>query len=110
MTQYKKIVFMDADTLVFRNIDHLFGPEYPMFTAAFTTACCNPVAAPIPSGGFWIVEPDVKWCVHGAGAAVGSLLAPPRVSLTTALWLRIPRCRPARVRPNWPAGASAPGS
>ena len=63
MTQFRKIVFMDADTIVFRNLDHLFGPEYPMFTAALTYACCNAVAAPIPSGGFWIVEPDVKWCV-----------------------------------------------
>ena len=32
MTEYRKIVFMDSDTLVFKNIDHLFGPEYPMFT------------------------------------------------------------------------------
>ena len=32
MTQYRKIVFMDADTIVFKNLDHLFGPEYPMFT------------------------------------------------------------------------------
>ena len=34
MTQYRKIVFMDADTIVFKNLDHLFGPEYPMFTGA----------------------------------------------------------------------------
>ena len=32
MTQFKKIIFLDADTLIFKNIDHLFGPEYPMFT------------------------------------------------------------------------------
>ena len=36
MTEYRKIIFMDADTLVFNNLDHLFGPEYPMFTGEQT--------------------------------------------------------------------------
>lgn len=68
MTQFKKIVFVDADTLMFQNIDHLFGPEYPMFTAAQTHSCCNRNAPTMLSGGFWIVEPSLKWCgahLHG---------------------------------------------
>ncbi|CEP13961.1 hypothetical protein [Parasitella parasitica] len=32
LTQYKKVVFLDADTMVVNNIDELF--EYPQFTAA----------------------------------------------------------------------------
>ncbi len=32
MDQYEKIIFLDADTLVIQNIDHLFG--YPEFSAA----------------------------------------------------------------------------
>lgn len=35
-THYRKIVFLDSDTVMFANIDHLFGPEYPTFTAAMT--------------------------------------------------------------------------
>ena len=34
MTQYKKLLWMDGDTLVLKNIDHLFLK--PMLTAAFT--------------------------------------------------------------------------
>jgi hypothetical protein len=61
MTHFKKLVFMDSDTIAFKNLDHLFGPEYPMFTAAMTYSCCNKVAAPTMSGGFWVVEPALGW-------------------------------------------------
>jgi hypothetical protein len=61
MTHYKKLVFMDSDTIAFKNLDHLFGPEYPMFTAAMTYSCCNKVAAPTVSGGMWVVEPALGW-------------------------------------------------
>ena len=61
MTMYDKIVFMDSDTIAFKNLDHLFGPEYPMFTAAMTYSCCNPIASPTMSGGFWVVEPSLGW-------------------------------------------------
>lgn len=61
MTHFKKLIFMDSDTIAFKNLDHLFGPEYPMFTAAMTYSCCNKVAAPTVSGGFWIVEPELAW-------------------------------------------------
>ena len=73
MTQFKKIVFMDADTLVFQNIDHLFGPEYPMFTAAMTHSCCNRNAPTMLSGGFWIVEPALKWCAGDVGGGDSAL-------------------------------------
>lgn len=47
-----------------QNIDHLFGPEYPMFTAAQTSGCCNGMSPTVPSGGFWVVEPDTAWGVR----------------------------------------------
>ena len=64
MTQFKKLIFMDSDTMAFHNLDHLFGPEYPMFSAAMTYSCCNVQAAPTMSGGFWIVEPHPKWGIR----------------------------------------------
>lgn len=39
MTQYRKIIFMDGDTLFFRNIDHLWSA--PTLTASITYSCCN---------------------------------------------------------------------
>ena len=36
MTQFKKIIFMDSDTMAMHNLDHLFGPEYPMFSGEQT--------------------------------------------------------------------------
>ena len=34
MTEYKKIVWMDSDSIAVKNLDHLFG--YPTFTSAIT--------------------------------------------------------------------------
>lgn len=39
MTEFRKILFIDADVLVLRNVDHIMLE--PDFTAAFTTECCN---------------------------------------------------------------------
>jgi alpha-N-acetylglucosamine transferase len=39
MTAYHKLLWMDADTLALKNIDHLM--REPMFTGAFTVDCCN---------------------------------------------------------------------
>lgn len=39
LTQFRKLLWMDGDTLVLKNIDHLL--REPMFTAAFTYDCCN---------------------------------------------------------------------
>ena len=60
LTQYRKVVFMDADTLALQNLDHLFGPEYPHFSSAVTEACCNGNAPGMPSGGFWVLEPSIS--------------------------------------------------
>ena len=62
MTQYKKLLWMDSDTLVLKNLDHLFLK--PMFTTAFTYACCNPNSPVLPSGGLWVVEPSIKVRVY----------------------------------------------
>jgi alpha-N-acetylglucosamine transferase len=35
-TDYKKVLWMDGDTLVLKNIDHLF--RRPMLTGAFTVS------------------------------------------------------------------------
>ena len=56
MTEFKKIVYMDTDTLVFKNMDHL--ALEPTFTSAFTYSCCNRNDAARISGGLWILEPD----------------------------------------------------
>ena len=58
LTQYKKVVWSDADTLVLRNMDHLFGDTTRTLTSSFTHACCNPNAPAIPGGGLWVVEPS----------------------------------------------------
>lgn len=63
MTRFRKLLWMDADTLVLRNVDHLL--HRPMFTASFTVDCCNPNSPAKPSGGLWVVEP---------GAAVAAAL------------------------------------
>ena len=39
MVEFRKILFIDADVLLLKNIDHIMLE--PDFTAAFTTECCN---------------------------------------------------------------------
>jgi hypothetical protein len=58
MTEYKKILFIDADVLVLRNIDHVMLE--PDFTAAFTTECCNSGARGKLGGGMWIFTPSYE--------------------------------------------------
>lgn len=60
MTQYRKVMWMDGDTFVLKNIDHLFSPEYPTFTGSVTQACCLQNGPGIPSGGLWMLEPSLK--------------------------------------------------
>ncbi|KNC78594.1 hypothetical protein SARC_08982 [Sphaeroforma arctica JP610] len=52
---YDKIMFLDADTLFFHNVDYLLF--YPMYTGSMTM-CCNGRDAMKPGGGLWIVEPS----------------------------------------------------
>lgn len=58
MTRFRKLIWMDSDTIALRNFD--FVMREPMFTAAFTYDCCNANSPAKPSGGFWIVEPGAK--------------------------------------------------
>jgi len=39
-TEFASVVFIDADQLVLRNIDHLAAE--PGFTSSYTLTCCNP--------------------------------------------------------------------
>jgi len=60
MIEFKKILFIDADVLVMKNIDHIMLE--PDFTAAFTTECCNGGARGKLGGGMWIFEPShARW-------------------------------------------------
>ncbi|CAE7252613.1 GUX4 [Symbiodinium sp. KB8] len=56
MTHYDKILWLDSDVFVMRNLDHLLF--YPELTAAFTQECCNANSAPKISGGFWVIQPS----------------------------------------------------
>lgn len=56
MTQYRSLLWLDADTVMLRNVDHLV--VQPEFTAAFTNDCNNFNAATKISGGMWVVHPS----------------------------------------------------
>lgn len=56
LTRYKKIMWMDSDTLAMRNVDHLM--THPPFTASYTTDCCNDNGPAVLSGGLWVFEPS----------------------------------------------------
>jgi len=65
LTDYEKILFLDADTLIVQNIDHLFN--YDELTAPYTPTNCqchadfakNPVYFTI-SSGFFILKPSME--------------------------------------------------
>ncbi|KNC86549.1 hypothetical protein SARC_01322 [Sphaeroforma arctica JP610] len=54
-TEYKKIVYLDADMIFLKNVDYLL--YYPMFTGSMTQ-CCDRHENMKPSGGLWIIEPS----------------------------------------------------
>jgi len=58
MTQFRKILFIDADVMILRNIDHIMLE--PDFTAAFTVECCNSGARAKLGGGMWIFTPSFE--------------------------------------------------
>jgi hypothetical protein len=58
LTQFRKVIFMDSDTLVLKNIDHLMREPY--FSAPATFSCHNRISPPRISGGFWVLEPSLK--------------------------------------------------
>lgn len=58
MTEFGRVVLMDSDTLVLRNIDHLV--DAPHFSAALGYSCCNHHALPRISGGLWAFDPSVE--------------------------------------------------
>ncbi len=58
MTEFDRVVFVDADSLVLRNIDHLASAT--PFAASSTFVCCNPQLSPAYiNGGLWVAKPDV---------------------------------------------------
>jgi hypothetical protein len=58
MTEFRKILFIDADVMVLRNVDHVMLE--PDFTAAFTTECCNNGARGKLGGGMWVFTPSFE--------------------------------------------------
>ena len=60
MTEFRKVMFIDADVMIMRNIDYIMLE--PDFTAAFTTECCNGGARGKLGGGLWVFEPSAaRW-------------------------------------------------
>ena len=60
MVEFKKVLFIDADVLILKNIDWVMLE--PDFTAAFTTECCNGGARGKLGGGMWVFEPShARW-------------------------------------------------
>jgi hypothetical protein len=56
MSQYRKLMWMDSDAYVVKNLDHLM--KEPMLTGAFVAACCHPGGPAYAGGGIWVVEPS----------------------------------------------------
>eukprot|EP00301_Raphidiophrys_heterophryoidea_P027013 c9441_g1_i1.p1 GENE.c9441_g1_i1~~c9441_g1_i1.p1 ORF type:complete len:367 (+),score=72.00 c9441_g1_i1:904-2004(+) len=59
LVDYERILFMDADKLVFRNMDHLFRMEGEFITPGDWN-CRNAGASLFPAGGFWVIQPSLK--------------------------------------------------
>lgn len=59
MTDYKKIIYLDADMLVLRNIDHLF--EKPHLSAVTAYGFLKGFEQwSFPNAGFWVIEPSAE--------------------------------------------------
>jgi len=56
MTQFRKVIWIDADSFVLKNIDHLMTK--PTFTAAMVPACCHGLGPAYTGGGLWILAPS----------------------------------------------------
>jgi hypothetical protein len=59
LVDYERIIFMDADKMVFHNLDHLFHLEGE-FIAPGDWNCRNAGASLFPAGGFWVLRPSMK--------------------------------------------------
>ena len=61
LTEFRRVVYMDADSLALQSLDHLFGPDVAAgphdFTAAFTVNCCVQVSGKM-GGGLFVFEPS----------------------------------------------------
>jgi len=58
MSEFRKVIWIDADSFVVRNIDHLMTK--PMFTAAMVPACCHGLGPMYTGGGLWVLEPSAS--------------------------------------------------
>lgn len=56
LTQYRKIIWLDADDYFVRSIDHLAAA--PTLTGSLVTACCNPYGPAYAGGGIWVLAPS----------------------------------------------------
>lgn len=59
LVDYERIIFLDADKLVFRNMDHLFDLKGDFITPGDWN-CRNAGASLFPAGGFWVMSPSMK--------------------------------------------------
>ena len=62
LTEFRRVVWMDSDTLALQSLDHLMLPSTPAgpraFSAAFTIDCCVP-RSPKMGGSLWVFEPSL---------------------------------------------------
>lgn len=62
LTEFKRVVWMDSDTMALQSLAHLMGPEVETgpeaFTAAFTLNCCAGVRGKL-GGSLWVFEPSM---------------------------------------------------
>lgn len=58
LTEFRKLLWMDSDTLVLKNIDHLL--REPSFSATALPACCHSLGPAYTGGGLWVLEPSAE--------------------------------------------------
>lgn len=58
LIQYEKIVYIDADMLILKNIDDLF--DKPSYSAAVSTKCVVPQYVKL-NAGLMVIEPDIEF-------------------------------------------------
>ena len=79
LTRFRKVIWMDSDDYVVRNIDHLV--MMPPLTGSLVTACCHGIGPAYPGGGIWVLEPSADMFAY-----LLDLLSKPRPGTTNDIW------------------------
>ena len=112
LTRFRKVVWMDSDDYVVRNVDHLLA--MPPLTGSLVTACCHAIGPAYPGGGIWVLEPS-----ESMYAFIMDALSKPRPGGTIDIWCaaaappplpRRRRCMLARCQRPLPARPPRPAA